>query len=155
MDEEGRVIVADYNNNRMQVLSQDGQPLFQFGDSGPGKLNRLIECIYHVDKFIVSDYYNNFVKFYDSSGKFLYKIGEQGEGDGQLWGPWGLCVQKCGDHHNLLVCNKTSGRVDQFTVDGCFTGKTINKFEGLCSHERLRVFSCSLFFHVLRCVKLV
>ena len=24
-----------------------------------------------------------------------------------------------------------------------------------CSHERLRVFSCSLFFHVLRCVKLV
>ena len=26
---------------------------------------------------------------------------------------------------------------------------------GGCSHERLRVFSCSLFFHVLRCVKLV
>ena len=24
-----------------------------------------------------------------------------------------------------------------------------------CSHERLRVFSCSFFFQVLRCVKLV
>ena len=28
-------------------------------------------------------------------------------------------------------------------------------FKAVCSHERLRVFSCSLFFHVLRCVKLV
>ena len=44
-----------------------------------------------------------------------------------------LCVQKCGDHHNLLVCNNTNCRVDQFTVDGCFTGKTIDKFNGLTS----------------------
>ena len=30
VDEEGRVIVADHNNNRIQVLSQDGEPLFKF-----------------------------------------------------------------------------------------------------------------------------
>ena len=40
MDDEGRVIVADCRNHRVQVLSQDGEPLFKFGDTGPEKLQR-------------------------------------------------------------------------------------------------------------------
>ena len=127
VDEEGRVIVADYYNKRIQVLSQDGEPLFQFGDSGPEKLSNPWSCIYHENKFIVSDCDNNCLKVYDNTGKFLYKIGEKGEGDEQFKGPLGLCLQKCGNHHNLLVCNRVNGRVDQFTVEGCFTGKTVVK----------------------------
>ena len=125
VDDEGRVIVADCRNHRVQVLSQDGEPLFKFGDSGPEKLNRPFECIYHENKFVVSDCDNNFVKFYDNTGKFLYKIREAGEGDG----PLGLCLQKCVDHHNLVVCNRNNGRVDQYTLEGCFTGKTDYKFK--------------------------
>ena len=71
VDEEGRVIVADYNNNRMQVLSQDGQPLFQFGDSGPEKLNNPWLCIYHENKFIVSEWESDCLKVFDNTGKFL------------------------------------------------------------------------------------
>ena len=123
VDDEGRVIVADYRNHRVQVLSRDGEPLFKFGDSGLEKLGPF-GCIYHEKKFIVSDWDDNSVKFYDNTGKFLYKIREPGQGDEQLWGPRGLCLQKCGDHHNLLVCNRNNGRVDQFTLDGWFTGKT-------------------------------
>ena len=125
VDEEGRVIVADYCNNRIQVLSQDGEPLFQFGNSGPEKLRKPKSCIYRENKFIVSDWGNNCLKVFDYTGMFLYKIGERGEGDGQFRGPYGLCLQKCGSHHNLLVCNRANGRVDQFTVEGCFTGKTV------------------------------
>ena len=126
VDEEGRVIVADYKNNRIQVLSQeDGEPLFQFGDSGPEKLSKPTSCIYHESKFIVSDWGNNRLKVFDNTGKFLYKVGEPGEGDGQSNGPHGLCLQRCGNHHNLFVCSTANGRVDQFTVEGCFTGKTV------------------------------
>ena len=128
VDKEGRLIVADFGNHRIQVLSQDGEPLFQFGDSGPEKLNKPIACIYHESKFIVSDW-GNCLKVFDNTGKFLYKIGEQGEGDGQFKVPFGLCLQKCGNHHNLLVCNRGNGRVDQFTVEGCFTGKTVVKLQ--------------------------
>ena len=129
LDDEGRVIVADFYNNRIQVLSQDGEPLFKFGDSGPEILNNPTACIYHESKFIISDWGDDCLKVFDNTGKFLYKIGEPGKDDGQLNGPWGLCVQKCGDHHNLLVCNAGNGPVDQFTVEGCFTGKTVYKLQ--------------------------
>ena len=129
VDEEGRVIVADIHNNRIQVLSQDGEPLFQFGNSGPVGLNKPWSCIYHENKFIVSDWGNDCLKVFDNTGNFLYKIGEEGEGDGQFKGPLGLCLQKCGNNHNLLVCNRANGRVDQFTVEGCFTGKTVVKLQ--------------------------
>ncbi|CAH3039547.1 unnamed protein product [Porites lobata] len=131
VDDKGRVIVTDCRNYRIQVLSQDGEPLFKFGDSGPEKLSRPFECVYHENKFIVCDCDDDSLKFYDSSGKFLYKIGELGKGDGQLNSPSGLCVHKCGDHYNLIVCDKDNGRVDQFTLEGCFIGKTDYKFKGL------------------------
>ena len=129
VDEEGRVIVTEQQNNRIQVLSQDGEPLFQFGNSQQEELDRPILCIYHENKYIVSDWGNNCLKVFDNTGKFLYKIGELGKGDGQLKGLYGLCLQKCGNHHNLLVCNRANGRVDQFTVEGCFTGKTVVKLQ--------------------------
>ena len=125
VDEEGRVIVADCKNNRIQVLSQDGEPLFQIGNSEPEKLSKPRSCIYHENKFIVSDWGNNCLIVFDNTGKFLYKIGEKGQGDGQLLNPYGLCLQKCCNPHNLLVCNRANGRVDHFTVEGCFTGKTV------------------------------
>ena len=127
VDDKGRVIVVDCCNHRVQVLSQDGEPLFKFGDSGPEKLNGPCGCIYHENEFIVSDWNDKSVKFYDNTGKFLYKIREPRQGP---W-PWGLCLQKCGHHHNLLVCDRNNDRVDQYTLEGCFTGKTDYKFKDL------------------------
>ena len=131
VDDEGNVIVADVYNHRIQVLSQDGEPLFKFGDSGPERLNGPFGCLYHENKFIVSDWVNNSVKFYDDTGKFLHKIRKPLQGDGQLLSPWGICLHKCVDHHNLLVCNTNNGRVDQYTLQGCFTGKTDYEFKDL------------------------
>ena len=84
--------------------------MFQFGNSGPEKLSKPKSCIYHENKFIVSDWGNNCLKVFDNTGMFLYKVGEQGQGD-------------------LLVCDRFNGGVDQFTVEGCFTGKTVVKLQ--------------------------
>ena len=129
MDGEGRVAVADYNNNRIQILTKDGKPVFKFGDSGSEKLSKPTGCIYHKNMFIVSDYWNHSLKVFDSSGKFLYKFGKEGEADGQFRYPWGLCVEKYGNRQNLLVCDRNNGRIQQFTVEGCFTGKTVTALE--------------------------
>ena len=129
MDGEGHVVVADCDNNRIQVLTNDGKPVFKFGDSGSEKLNQPTGCIYHKNMFIVSDSFDDCLKVFDSSGNFLYKIGEPGEDDGQFSYAWGLCVEKYGNHHNLLVCDKNNGHIQQFTVEGCFTGKTVTRLE--------------------------
>ena len=129
VDRKGRVIVADYNNGRIQVLSQNGELLLKFGDSGPGRLSSPCSCIYQEDMFIVSEWGNHCLKVHNNSGTFLHKIGEQGELDDQLHRPWGLCVHKQGNHHNLLECNARNGRVDQFTMESRFTGKTIDTLE--------------------------
>ena len=125
VDGEGHFVVAEFNNHRVQVLSQNSDPVFKFGDSGPEKLNHPVECIYYQNSFIVSDRDNNCLKVFDRKGKFLYKIG----GEGQLKRPWGLCIEKCDNHQNLLVCNSINGRVDQFTMEGYFTGKTVGNLQ--------------------------
>ena len=129
MDSEGHVVVADHNNNRIQVLSKDGKTLFKFGDSRPEKLNKPTGCINYKNMFIVSDTFNHCLKVFNSSGKFLYKIGEKGKADGQFSLPWGLCVEKYGNRQNLLVCDSGNCRIQQFTMDGCFTGKSVIKIQ--------------------------
>ena len=94
MDGEGRVVVADCINNRIQVFTKDGEPVFRFGDSGPEKLYSPYGCIFHQNKFIVSDRGNHCLKMFDCSGKFLRKIGEQGQGNGQLNHPWVCALRK-------------------------------------------------------------
>ena len=127
INNEGHIIVADYFNNRIQVLDKDGKFMSKFGDNDPEKLNRPSGCIYHKNKFIVTDSGNHCLKVFDKSGKFLYKIGEKGDADGQFSSPWGLCVEKYDDHQNLLVCDRSNGRIQQFTMEGRFIGKTFIK----------------------------
>ena len=129
MDGEGRVAVADCYNNRIQVFTKDGKPVFTFGDSGSEKLTCPTGCIFHQNMFIVSDGRNNCLKIFDRSGKFLRKIGEKGNAEGRLSLPWGLCVEKCSDHHNILVCDSNSKRIVQFSVEGSFSGKTATELQ--------------------------
>ena len=127
INDEGHVIVADCYNNRIQLLDKDGKFMYKIGDNGPGKLKLPSGCIYHKNKFIVTDFGDNCLKVFDKSGKFLYRIGEKGGANGQFLSPWGLCVKKYGDHQNLLVCDRNNGRIQQFTMEGRFSGKTIVK----------------------------
>ena len=122
---DGRfIVVADFNNSRIQVFTMDGEPVFKFGDSGPERLDHPVSCVCYEEKFIVTEKNNNCVKVFDERGQFLYKFGEKGNGDGQLIQPCGLCVDKYG---NLLVCDIGNERIQQFSSEGTFTGKTSSK----------------------------
>ena len=128
---DGRfIVVVDFYNSRIQVFTMDGEPVFKFGDSGPERLNHPLGCVCYEEKFIVTDRGNNCVKVFDERGQFLYKFGEKGNGDGQLNIPYGLCVDK---HNNVLICDGENNRVQQFTLEGTFTGKTSTniQFRGL------------------------
>lgn len=126
IDSQGRVAVADCVENKIQVFTKDGAPVFSFGSTS---LDHPTGCIFHQNMFIVSDMYNDCLKIFNCSGILLYKIGVKGKDDGQLLRPQGLCIEKCGDHKNILVCDSGSGRIAKFSTEGYFVGKTVTKFQ--------------------------
>ena len=121
LDDEGRIVVADYNNNKIQVISKEGETHSIFGDSGPEKLNHPVGCVSFKNITFVSDGGNHCVKAFDQSGKLLYKFGKQGNQDGQFNQPHLMHVDSS---NNLLVSDFRNNRVQQFSLDGRFTGKS-------------------------------
>ena len=142
MDDERRITVSDYNNHRVQVLTRDGAPMLKFGDSGPEKLNNPVGCVCYKNMFIVADSKNSCLKIFNSSGNFLRKIGEKGNEGGQFLMPYGVCVDQ---HGNILVSDRDRGRIQQFTIEGRFTGKTVTKLNwpwGMATMPDGRILVC-------------
>ena len=124
VDDEERIVVTESSNHRIQVMSKEGRSIFTFGDKGPEKLAWPTCCIFHKNMFLVSDTSNHCIKAFDLSGTFLYKFGERGDRHGQFRRPRGLLVD---GSNNLLVCDSENKRVQQFSLDGRFTGKCITR----------------------------
>ena len=124
VNDEGSIVVTERGNNRIQVMSKEGESIFTFGDKGPEKLHYPSCCIPYKKMFLVSDAGNHCIKAFDQSGTFLYKFGKEGNQDGQFKCPSGLLVDSS---NNLLVCDFGNSRVQQFSLEGRFTGKSITR----------------------------
>ena len=124
VDDEERIVVTEWGNNRIQVMSKEAESIFTFGDKGPEKLHYPSCCIPYKNMFLVSDAGNHCIKAFDQSGTFLYKFGKEGNQDGQFNRPRGLLVDSS---NNLLVCDFGNNRVQQFSLDGRFIGKSITR----------------------------
>jgi DNA-binding beta-propeller fold protein YncE len=75
----GNIYVTDQYNNRIQVLSPEGTPLFAFGSkgSGPGQLREAIGVeLDEFDNVYVADSVNSRVQVFDKDGNFLTSYGE-------------------------------------------------------------------------------
>ena len=129
LDDEERIVVTECGNHRIQVISKEGESIFTFGDRGPEKLSYPISCIPYKNMFLVCDGCDHCIKAFDQSGTFLYKFGREGNRDGELYEPHHLLVDSS---DNLLVCDPHNNRVQQFSLDGRFTGKSITV---LCPRE--------------------
>ena len=121
LDDTERIVVSEFSNNRVQVMSKEGEALFTIGDSGPEKLSTPYSCIPYKNIFLVTERDNHVIKAFDASNTFLYKFGEKGNQDGQFNSPRGMCLDSS---YNLLVCDYFNNRVQRFSLDGHFIGKT-------------------------------
>ena len=122
LDEERRIVVTEILSKRIQVMSCQGETISIFGNIGPEKLKGPRSCLPYKDKFFVSDGGNNCINAFDKSGTFLHKFGKQGNQDGQFNYPRGLLIDSS---NNLLVCDQWNNRVQQFSLDGRFIGKSV------------------------------
>ena len=122
LDDKERIVVTEWGNNRIQLMSKEGESIFTFGDSGPEKLYGPTSCLPYKNRFFVSDSGNHCIKVFDQSGTFLNKFGKRGSQDGQFNYPYGMLVDS---YNNLLLCDANNNRVQQFSLDGRFTGKSV------------------------------
>ena len=123
---DGHMIVCDYGDNSVKVLSPDGTELLQ-SFSAPDCDYFPSFAVCHQDMFFVSYVWAHCVKVFSKEGVFLYDIGSEGPGDAQLSGPDGLLIDK---FNNLIVCDKRNRRIQVFSLDGKFIN-SVN--EGLIS----------------------
>ena len=121
LNDTERIVVTEYHNNRVHVMSKEGEALFTVGDSGPEKLSTPYSCIPYKNIFLVTERDNHVIKAFDASNTFLYKFGEKGNQDGLFNSPRGMCLD---GSKNLLVCDPDNDRVQRFSLDGRFIGKT-------------------------------
>ncbi|XP_076001765.1 tripartite motif-containing protein 2 isoform X2 [Genypterus blacodes] len=99
----GKVLIADSNNQCVQIFSNEGQFKSRFGVRGrtPGQLQRPTGVAVHPNgDIIIADYDNKWVSIFSSEGKFKNKIGS-----GKLMGPKGVSVDRNG--HIIVVDNKS------------------------------------------------
>ncbi|XP_068250054.1 tripartite motif-containing protein 3-like isoform X3 [Palaemon carinicauda] len=101
---DGRIAVADSNNQCIQVFTLAGECKLRFGVRGRsvGQMQRPTGVAALPNgNYVVADYENKWISIFEPSGKFVTRIGH-----GKLLGPKGVCVDNNG--HIIVVDNKAS-----------------------------------------------
>ncbi len=116
VDRDGRVLVLDAGNFRVQILSPAGEPLHQFGRVGRrlGDLARPRGLAVDADGriYVTDAAFQNF-QIFDAEGRLLLPVGGAGDGPGQFLLPAGIAVD--GAEH-IFVADQLLRRVSVFRL---------------------------------------
>lgn len=121
-----KIIIADSNNQTVQVFNSNGDCKLKFGSPGrvAGKMQRPTGIASTLNgNYLVADYDNKWISVFSPEGKYMNKIGT-----GKLLGPKGVAVDKNG--HIIVIDNKGSC-IFIFQSNG----KLISKFGSRGNHD--------------------
>jgi len=117
---DGRIVIADRSNNRVQVYLANGQFQFKFGveGRGNGQFNKpaSVACDSR-NRLIVTDKDNHRIQIFNIDGNFIHKFGEKGSEHSQFNYPWDVA---CNSRDEILVSDTRNHRLQLFTPTGEF-----------------------------------
>ena len=115
----GKILVADSNNHRIQVLNADLTFSHSFGKKGKrdGEFQFPwdVACDNNGNVYVV-DNENHAIQKFSLEGMFLLKFGSKGEEAGKLSWPSGITVDK----HNMIYITDDNHAISIFKDDGTF-----------------------------------
>ena len=124
---DGNVYVVDSGNNRVQVLTAQGEALYAFGEAGtgPGQFTEPWGIVVAPSGDVyVADTWNHRVQWFSATGEFkgMWGFFTETGGDpeanpGGFWGPRDLALDDEGD---LYVTDTGNKRIQRFSADGEF-----------------------------------
>ncbi|OQR76395.1 tripartite motif-containing protein 71-like [Tropilaelaps mercedesae] len=123
VDPQGRIIVADRSNNRIQIFNPDGSFHLSFGSPGSqvGQFDRPAGVTTDSSgRIIVADKDNHRIQIFSGRGEFIAKFGERGSKLGQFNYPWDVAVNA---DNQILVSDTRNHRVQLFSSEGVFINK--------------------------------
>jgi len=115
---EGKYLVTDSMNFRIQIFDRFGQYLTEFGDAGnaTGDLARpkgvAEDSRGHI--YVTDSLFHN-VQIFDESGLFLLEFGTQGTNPGEFWLPVGIFI---GTDDTIYVADSYNHRIQIFRYIG-------------------------------------
>ena len=111
IDTDGNIYVAEWGNERVQVLNSRGrfELMINISEQELGRPSGL----HIIDKYVyVSDYSRGCILVYETtSGDFITSFGKWGLNKGEFMYPY--CITSCSDGY-IYVCDRENGRVQIF-----------------------------------------
>lgn len=115
---DGKILVTDSLNFRIQTFDADGKFLGKFGQLGDATGFHARPKGVATDQagrvFVVDSIFHS-VQVFDSTGQFLLNIGEQGRAEGQFWLPTGIYIDAM---KKIYVADSHNRRVQVFRYIG-------------------------------------
>ena len=121
IDNRGNILVADFDNHRIQQLSSTGKHLRTVGTQGSGPLqfqNPVGIAVHpHTGKVYVADCGNHRIQVLNSDLTYSSSFGSSGSNNGEFNLPWDISTDIQG---NVYVADHNNHRIQVFTVDGVY-----------------------------------
>ncbi|KAI6656652.1 RING finger protein nhl-1-like [Oopsacas minuta] len=103
------IYVADYWNNCVKVIDNNGQIMFKFGDEeGEGKMNSPVGLAIYRDRILISQR-SHCILNYQVNGEFISRIGKRGKGDLEFYYPRGLTFDE--SNGEVYICDTYNNRI--------------------------------------------
>ncbi|MFN4336685.1 MAG: 6-bladed beta-propeller [Candidatus Nitrosocaldus sp.] len=123
IDSNGRIIVTDNLNNRVQVFDSNGNFLFKFGIPGydPGGFTHPSGVTVNSNgDIVVADLHNYRIQVFDSNGVYKFQFGKPSSYDGQFTYPISVAVDS---NDRIIVADTYMHRIQVFDSNGNFLFK--------------------------------
>ena len=128
-DLKGNVLVADWLNNKVVKLSQDGRLLQTLDNESNGLSNPRGVYVSPEGLIYICDHHHHCVTVHDEDGKFLFAFGTKGSGPGRFDSPRDVAF---GSDDHVYVSDVGNGRVSVWSKEGTFERYFSRKYVPAC-----------------------
>ena len=128
--QDGRIVVAEWSNHRLQVLTAEGAFIATVGTYGSQPLQFYCPCdvvVDHNGKVYVSDAYNNRVQVLNADLTYSHCFGSKGVQPREFHHPRGITIDADG---MVYVADSDNNRIQKFTPEGKLLAVINSRGEG-------------------------
>ena len=143
----GQIFVAEYGNNRIQVLNDDLTFSHMITLHGDKQLDRPRDVALDNDGYLyIADRGNHCITKVTTTGEYITRIGSEGRAPGQLLTPSSVAI----NNNILYITDRGNHRVSVFdtkghylhSFDGTTSGKEFNNPQGIATDKLGNLYVC-------------